>query len=316
MNTPADKIQENKNQAAANAVQKAGNEATAQLAENVHNIMTPSNLKDTIDNSPQVQQLKAYSAMANSSPQVRQLQAYQEMANDHALQRKELEVNQHAPAPLVSGSHNASRAVVQRVIIPLDAGLNLTLDMGAVEHEVLEDASVDLGDEMRICNAQYMKFEVPYTLTNSSGTERNISIGLIQNAIQDDVTGTYENATGDEVSLDTFGADVPFLDGGESEKPWYDESSVDAYETLNELAVEGTLTLQDRPGIAIPHTIEGPESVSYTSTALSGTRGLGIWLGIKEGGVVIATVPVCTWTINLETGVVTVAAGGGVPLTD
>lgn len=80
MNTHAEKTYENKRQVVANSSTK--------LQESI----AQRKLQEAINNSPHLQQLKAYQEMANNSPQVKQLKAYQSMANNftsQTAQRKE-----------------------------------------------------------------------------------------------------------------------------------------------------------------------------------------------------------------------------------
>lgn len=314
MSTHADKTQENISSAVANSMQlqQGNSQGTLQA-------MHSNQLKDMIENSNGVRQLRTYAEMANSSPKVKQLEAYKNMVDDYSssvLQRKEqVAINQtNITASGVSGI-NDPKTVVQRVVVPLPGAAQLTLDMAPVQSAVIAAALVGLNEEAgyRICNASYMQFNVGYTLINDSGQQRNISIGLIQNAIQDDINGSYVNDGGDTIVIG-FGDPVPFLDGGTGGAPWYDANSARTHNGFESgEIVEGELTLQDRPTIAIPHKINSPTNEEYTSTALTGTRGLRIWLGIQENNVLIATVPVCTWTINVVNGSVNVSPGGGVP---
>ncbi|MBS1529341.1 MAG: DUF4157 domain-containing protein [Bacteroidetes bacterium] len=217
---------------------------------------------------------------------------------------------------LITSSH-ATDAVAQRVVIPIP-GHHLTLDIADPQVSELAGPEVGMGEGMRVCNAAFMRFRVTYSLTNDSplAAERNITIGLIQNGVQDDVFGDYESA-GAHAVTQNFGITVlPFLDADDETAPFYSADARRQHAGVEQgEIVEGQVTIDDRPNIAIPHNIESPTSVAYTSTALRGTRGLRIWLRIMEDDAPIYTCPIATWTINLVNGTVAVGAGAGNPVT-
>ena len=73
MNTHADKTQQNKSQVVANSLpkQKSGDKSTFLFVDNRPEAIAQRKLQESINNSPPVQQLKAYQEMASTQAQGR-----------------------------------------------------------------------------------------------------------------------------------------------------------------------------------------------------------------------------------------------------
>ena len=95
MNTHEDKMQENKSQAVANSLPQlqSNGESTFQYVVNRPEAIAQRKLKESINNSPRVQQLKSYQEMANNSSHVKQIISYQAMANNFTSQAAQLKEN-------------------------------------------------------------------------------------------------------------------------------------------------------------------------------------------------------------------------------
>lgn len=204
-------------------------------------------------------------------------------------------------------SNTSNQKTIQREKID-KTEKELKIELEDLSVKILDKALCGKGEECMVSNSEYMSFSINYTLTNLKSLERNIKVGLVQQVIKDNVWGDYENEKKETVriSIDT-GKSIPFIDAYEDTFPFYDSHSVSNYTLEGGEIVEGNLEIKDRSNIAIPYIIKKYE-IPYFCKSLTGERVFDISFHVLEKENIIATIPICRWKYDIQTGKVTVQA--------